>query len=62
MPFPPQVDRPGVRQVLEGSGEQGKKEETGCELICGVPNDFRGCEIDDDDDDSPSIHVNDSTG
>ena len=31
------MDRPGVRQVLEGSGEQGKMEETGCEFICGAP-------------------------
>ena len=29
--------RPGVRQVPEGSGEQGKMEETGCEIICGAP-------------------------
>ena len=29
------MDRPGVRQVPEGSGEQGKMEETGCEIICG---------------------------
>ena len=29
------IDRPGVRQVSEGSGEQGKMEETSCELICG---------------------------
>ena len=28
---------PGVRQVPEGSGEQGKMEETGCEIICSVP-------------------------
>ena len=28
---------PGVRQVPEGSGEQGKMEETGCEIICGAP-------------------------
>ena len=28
--------RPAVRQVPEGSGEQGKMEETGCEIICGV--------------------------
>ena len=28
------VDRPGVHQVPEGSGEQGKMEETGCEIIC----------------------------
>ena len=31
------MGRPGVRQVLEGSGEQGKMEETGCEIICGAP-------------------------
>ena len=30
------MDRPGVRQVPEGSGEQGKIEETGCEIICGA--------------------------
>ena len=27
----------GVRQVPEDSGEQGKMEETGCEIICGAP-------------------------
>ena len=31
------MDRPGVRQVSEGSGEQGKMDETGCEIICGAP-------------------------
>ena len=31
------MDRPGVLQVPEGSGEQGKMEETGCEIICGAP-------------------------
>ena len=31
------MDRPGVRQVPEGSGEQGKMEETGCEIICVAP-------------------------
>ena len=31
------VDRPGVRQVPEGSGEQGKMEKTGCKTICGAP-------------------------
>ena len=31
------MDRPGVQQVPEGSGEQGKMEETGCEIICGAP-------------------------
>ena len=30
------MNRPGVRQAPEGSGEQGKMEETGCEIICGV--------------------------
>ena len=32
-----EMDRPGVRQVPEGSGEQGKMEKTGCEIICGAP-------------------------
>ena len=36
------MDRPGVRQVPEGSGEQGKmerkkKKKTGCKNICGAP-------------------------
>ena len=31
------MDRPGVRQVPEGCREQGKMEETGCEVICGAP-------------------------
>ena len=31
------MDRPGVCQVPEGSREQGKMEETGCEIICGAP-------------------------
>ena len=31
------TDRPGVRQVQEGSGKKGKMEETGCEIICGAP-------------------------
>ena len=30
------MDRPGVRQVPEGSKEQGKMERTGCEIICGA--------------------------
>ena len=34
------MDTPGVRQVPEGSGEQGNKEETGCEIICGTPVTF----------------------
>ena len=31
------MNRPGVRQVPEGTGEQGKMETTGCEIICGAP-------------------------
>ena len=31
------MDRPEVRQVAEGSGEEGKMEETGREIICGGP-------------------------
>ena len=31
------MDRPVVRQVLETSGEQGKMEETDCEIICAAP-------------------------
>ena len=31
------MDRPGVRQVPEGSGEQGKMQKTGCKIICGAP-------------------------
>ena len=31
------MNRPGVRQVPEGSGEQGNMEKTGCKIICGVP-------------------------
>ena len=30
------MDRPGVGQVPEGSGELRKMEATGCEIICGV--------------------------
>ena len=33
------MDRPVVRQVPEGRGEQTRKEKTGCEVICGTPND-----------------------
>ena len=32
-----EMDRPGVRQVSEGSGEQRKMKETGCKVICGAP-------------------------
>ena len=31
------MDRTGVRQVPEGSGEQGKMEKTGFKIICGAP-------------------------
>ena len=31
------MDRPGVRQVREGSGEEGKIEKTGCKIVCGAP-------------------------
>ena len=31
------MDRPGVRQVPEGSGKQGKTDKTGCKIICGAP-------------------------
>ena len=30
------MDRPGVRQVPEGSGEQGKMEKTGCKIMRGA--------------------------
>ena len=32
-----EMDRPGVRHVPEGSGEQGKIEKTGCKIISGAP-------------------------
>ena len=31
------MNGPGVRQVPEGSGEQGKMEKTGCKIISGAP-------------------------
>ena len=31
------MDKPGVWQVPEGSGEQGKMEKTGRKIICGAP-------------------------
>ena len=36
------MDRPGVRQVPEGSGRKEKMEETGSEVICGALNDPGG--------------------
>ena len=35
------MDGRGVRQVLEGSGERGKMEETVCEIICGSQRPLR---------------------
>ena len=34
------MDRSGVRQAPEGSGEQRKMEETACEIICDAPMTF----------------------
>ena len=31
------MDRPRVRQVPEGSGESGKMDKNGCEIICSAP-------------------------
>ena len=31
------MDKPGVQQVPEGSGEHGKMEKNGCRVICGAP-------------------------
>ena len=31
------MERPGVRQITEGSGEQGKMKKTGCKIIFGAP-------------------------
>ena len=31
------MDRPGVRQVPEGNGKEGKMEDISCEIICGAP-------------------------
>ena len=38
------MDKPGVRQVPEGSGEQGEMEETGCEIISGARTTLAGKE------------------
>ena len=35
------MDRPGDGEVPEGSRKQRKKEETGCEVICGAPTTLR---------------------
>ena len=41
------MDGPGVHQVPEGSGEQRKVEETGCEVVLWCPNDPHGSGIGD---------------
>ena len=48
------MDRPEICQVPEGTGEQGKMEETGCQTICGAPTTLvvKGIDDDDDDDDA----------
>ena len=43
--------KPGVRQVTEGSGEQGKNGENWLRNHLWCPNNRRGWGIDDDDDD-----------
>ena len=48
------MDRPGVRQVPEGSREQGKMEKTGCEIICGAPITLSVNDDDDNDDYIPT--------
>ena len=49
------MDRPGVRQVPVGSGEQGKMEKSGCKIICGAPTTLA---VDDDEEkDSGSVLV-----
>ena len=39
------MDRLGVRQVPEGSGEQGKMEKTGCKIIRGAPTTLAAKEL-----------------
>ena len=46
------MDRPGVRQVPEGSGEQGKREKTSCEITCSAPTTLSSLS-DDDNDEKP---------
>ena len=36
------MDRPGVCQVTESSGEQGKVVVTGCKSVCGAPTTLAG--------------------
>ena len=44
------MDRPGIRQVPEGRGEQGKMEKNWLQYHLWCPNDPRGKGIDGDDD------------
>ena len=37
-----EMDRPGIRQIPEESGEQGKMEKTGCKIISGAPTILAG--------------------
>ena len=46
------MGRPGVREVPEGSGEQGKNGENWLQNHLQCPNDHRGCEIGNNDDDN----------
>ena len=46
------IDRPGVRQVPEGSGKQRKMKETGCEITSGAPTTTAVKGIDDDNENS----------
>ena len=39
------MNRPGVRQVPEGSKEKGKMEKTVCKIICGVPTTLAAKEL-----------------
>ena len=45
------MDRPGVQEVPEGSGEEGKYVENWLQNHLWCPNDPRGLGIDDDDND-----------
>ena len=40
------TDRPGVRQVPEGSGEQGKMEKADCKTICSAPTTLEDSVVD----------------
>ena len=44
------MDRPWFHQVPEGSGQQGKMEETGCKIICGAHMTFTVKGYDNDND------------